>query len=198
MTINLERNKLFEALSKAQAVMKGARKDSDNPYFKSSYADLSSVWEACQKPLTDNGLAVAQTVDYQDGKIFVVTILGHSSGQYLESRLPLPANITDPQKIGAAITYFRRFGLQAITGVCPIDDDGESIAQRDDNVRAVKGEYISPQQVAFLADKLRGEGETVNKLLKHFGIKKFADLPSNLWDKLLKSVELELAKEGVA
>ena len=52
---------LASALAKAQSEISGAVKDSANPFFKSKYADLESVWSACRKPLTSNGLSVVQT-----------------------------------------------------------------------------------------------------------------------------------------
>lgn len=117
--------KLFEALSKAQAVIEGAKEDSDNPFFKSKYADLTSVWQACRKPLTDNGLTVVQTMDLVADRIFLVTTLGHISGQWICSYLPIPITKPDPQTLGSAITYCRRYALSAIVGICPADDDAE-------------------------------------------------------------------------
>ena len=57
--------KLVMALAKAQGQIKAAPKDSDNPFFKSKYADLASVWEACREPLAKNGLAVIQRPNHQ-------------------------------------------------------------------------------------------------------------------------------------
>ena len=118
------------ALAKAQAVIKGAAKDSDNPYFKSKYADLASVWEACRKPLTDQGLSVAQTVGAVEHRIRVTTLLMHSSGQWIADDLLMTPKEDSPQAIGSCITYARRYALAAVAGVAPEDDDAEAAEGR--------------------------------------------------------------------
>src|SRR5690348_4537152 len=72
--------KLFAALAKAQGAIKGALKDSTNPHFKSKYADLESTWEACRKPLSENGFAIVQSPYTSNGDVGIVSILGHASG----------------------------------------------------------------------------------------------------------------------
>lgn len=119
-------NELALALSKAQAIIGGAKKDSKNPFFKSDYADLESVWMACRKELTDNGLSVIQTMEPNPEGVTVVTTLAHSSGQWIKGRLNLHPTKNDPQGIGSAITYGRRYALAAIVGVYQTDDDGNA------------------------------------------------------------------------
>lgn len=116
-------NELAAALSKAQAHIGGAKKDSKNPFFKSDYADLESVWMACRKELTENELAVVQTNEPNPSGVTVVTTLVHSSGQWIRGRLNLNPTKADPQGIGSAITYGRRYALAAIAGVYQTDDD---------------------------------------------------------------------------
>lgn len=120
------------ALSKAQAVIGGAKKDSKNPFFKSDYADLESVWMACRKELTDNGLSVIQTMEPNPEGVTVVTTLAHSSGQWMRGRLNLHPTKNDPQGIGSAITYGRRYALAAIVGVYQTDDDGNAASGKTD------------------------------------------------------------------
>lgn len=126
---------LATALAKAQGEIKGAVKDSSNPFFKSSYADLASVWDACRKPLSDNGLAVIQTMDFlPDNPEFVVvdTTLTHSSGQWISGRLVVKPVKSDPQGSGSCITYLRRYSLQSIVGIAPEDDDGNAASGKED------------------------------------------------------------------
>ena len=120
-------NELATALSKAQGCIKPAIKDSTNPFFKSQYADLASVWEACRKPLAENGLSVVQTIDGNDK---LETTLLHSSGQFISSTLPFVAKDQTSQSIGSAITYARRYALSAMVGICPDDDDAEAAMGR--------------------------------------------------------------------
>src|SRR6266403_3470792 len=96
--------KLLEALSKAQAIMEGAELGSKNPFFKSKYADLTSVWNACRLPLSRNGLSIIQTVDQIGERPCLVTLLGHSSGEWIRSVFPLPLLKNDAQALGSAIT----------------------------------------------------------------------------------------------
>ena len=118
--------KLAEALAKAQGEIVGASKNSENPFLKSRYADLASVWEACRLPLSKNGLAVTQLVGNADGTVVVESLLMHSSGEWVMSRLSLKSVKDDPQGMGSAITYARRYALAAIVGVSPEDDDANA------------------------------------------------------------------------
>jgi hypothetical protein len=119
-------NELAAALAKAQGTMTGALKDSSNPFFKSRYADLESVWTACRKALTENGLSVVQSASATEGGVAVTTMLLHSSGQWMRDTLPLNPKDLSPQGIGSAITYGRRYALAAMAGVYQTDDDAEA------------------------------------------------------------------------
>ena len=123
-------SELFTAVAKCQGEMKTAKRDSENPFFKSSYADLASCWETCREPLSKNGLGVIQipfTKKSDDGRvisIIVKTILTHASGQWISGDIELFPVRTDPQGVGSAQTYARRYGLMAIVGIAADDDDG--------------------------------------------------------------------------
>lgn len=121
---------LAAALAKAQAEMSGAAKDSANPYFKSKYADLESVWSACRKPLTDNGLSVIQTSQPTKHGLMLVTTLAHSSGEWIRGYMPILAKDATAQSQGSGITYARRYALAAIVGVYQTDDDAEAAQGR--------------------------------------------------------------------
>ncbi len=122
---------LSAALAKAQGAIKGAVKDSENPHFRSKYADLASVWEACRKPLSDNLLSVLQSprlVSAGDGVwlVEVETKLLHATGQWITDTLAVPVSKVDAQGVGSAITYARRYALSAFVGVAPEDDDANA------------------------------------------------------------------------
>lgn len=120
-------DKLAQALCAMQKDLIGPTKDSSNPFYKSKYADLASVWEAIRDPMTKNGLSVLQTMSGDVEKVVVETVLLHVSGQYISGSLTLvPAKPHDPQSVGSAITYGRRYSLMAILCVAPEDDDGNS------------------------------------------------------------------------
>ena len=121
---------LAAALAKAQAAITGAVKDAANPFFKSKYADLESVWSACRKPLTDNGLSVVQTTDYTTEGLMLRTTLLHSSGEWIAGDMPVLTKDASPQAQGSGITYARRYALAAIVGVYQTDDDAEAAQGR--------------------------------------------------------------------
>lgn len=130
-----EINELASALSKAQSEIIGAKADSKNPFFKSSYADLASVWEAIRGPLTKNGLSISQ-VPVQIGDIAGIrTFLMHSSGQWIAGDLIIKPMKMDPQSTGSAISYARRYALAAMVGVAQIDDDAETSMHRKKEVK---------------------------------------------------------------
>ena len=124
-------NELAAALAKAQRTLKGAVKDSTNPHFRSRYADLASIWSAWQEAGPAHGLAITQTTAVRDGGIVLITQMSHSSGQWMRGEYPLNPIKNDPQGLGSAMTYARRYSLAAMAGVCPDDDDGESAMGRE-------------------------------------------------------------------
>ena len=119
-----EINELATALAKAQGVIESASMDKENPFFKSKYADLFSVWGACRQALSSNGLSVVQIPRMANGKCHVMTMMMHLSGQWVKGELSATPTKQDPQGIGSCITYLRRYSLAAMVGVCPEDDDG--------------------------------------------------------------------------
>jgi hypothetical protein len=114
------------AMHKAQVKIKAALKDSTNPHFRSKYADLSSVVEAVKPALNSEGIVFLQGVSGIENGVAVETMLLHVSGEWMSSTLEIPASKHDAQGYGSAITYGRRYGLQAMCGVPAEDDDGNA------------------------------------------------------------------------
>jgi len=123
MEMSTNITELAKALVKVQSSLKPVLKDSENPFYKSKYADLAAVWESCRKPLTDNGFSVIQSAESENGNVLVKTLLLHESGEFISSCLSLQPVKTDPQGIGSAITYGRRYSLAAIVGISAEEDD---------------------------------------------------------------------------
>ena len=124
--------KLAVALCEVQKTELFALTSKKNPFFKSKYADLSSVWDAIRLPLTSNGLAITQTTvsDNTDG-VTIETTLMHISGEYISGSLYIKPEKNTPQGFGSAFTYGRRYALMAIIGISPEDDDGERATARN-------------------------------------------------------------------
>lgn len=121
---------LAKALNKAQSEMSGAKKSAANPFFKSKYANLEEIIHCVKEPFSDNGLSFAQFPVSEGGMAGVETIIMHESGEWIANEFMLTCAKNDPQGMGSAITYARRYGLQAAVGVPSEDDDGESAMQR--------------------------------------------------------------------
>ena len=147
---------LAAALSKAQSAMTGAKKDSVNPHFKSRYADLASIWDACREPLTKNGLSVIQMPGKDETGYYLETVLAHSSGEFVSCKLHINPVKDDPQGLGSSITYARKYGLAAIAGIAPddSDDDGEAAMGRSD---------VRRDQAARVAQSTQGKPQPISK-----------------------------------
>ena len=121
---------IASALASAQAKMGKALKSANNPHFKSKYADLASVTDACLPALNEAGIAVIQPTTDDDNGRYVETILIHGeSGEVLKCRVPLIVSKNDMQGYGSAVTYARRYGLMSMSGIAPEDDDGNRAAK---------------------------------------------------------------------
>jgi len=156
---------LASALCKAQEEMGGAVKESKNPFFKSDYADLTSVIKAIKEPFANNGLSYTQFPTNDEGRIGVVTMLMHESGEYLEHSYTLPTTKADPQSAGSAITYARRYALQSIAGIPTADDDAESAMIRNNQSKTA---VVSEDQAEEIKERLAETNVDVKVFLKHF------------------------------
>lgn len=170
--------KLLEALSKMQGELDNAPKTSKNPYFNSRYADLATCLSALKKPMADNGLSVSQHCSYYStsnnatANIECVTILGHSSGQMMISTLNVPVGKRDPQGIGMAITYARRYGLSSIVGLAQADDDAVSTVQHEQPGESVGTKevsaYATENQVSMISTMLSKGNIPIEKILSRY------------------------------
>jgi hypothetical protein len=155
--------KIAPALLAAQKAMGDAIKDAKNPYFKSAYADLNSVREAVTPALHANDIVLLQpTVTTTDGRNFVRTTLLHASGEYILADTEIVCKVEkDPQALGSAISYARRYGLSAMLSVGTADDDAEIATGR--TMKAVKTTSIDTTKgFNTTADtKPVGEGATL-------------------------------------
>jgi hypothetical protein len=146
---------LATALAMAQMNIKGAIKDSANPFFKSKYADLSSVVEAIRPAFGQCGLSYIQRIEPSDkDEVRVETILLHASGEWLSCGvLNLPVSKADAQGYGSALTYARRYSLAAAAGVAPEDDDGNAATKSAPKSIAVSvWDTMPADEQKFLSD----------------------------------------------
>jgi hypothetical protein len=121
---------LAAALAKAQGELKNPPKDSINPHFKSRYADLATVRDVVMPVLSRCGLSVVQMPCDVNNEPALTTVLMHVSGEWVESTMRTRPTKSDPQGLGSALTYARRYSLQSIVGVAADDDDDGAAGSR--------------------------------------------------------------------
>lgn len=120
------RKEFIAAYLKAQLEMGAVTKNASNPAFKSKYADLATVLDAILPAFHKNGLIVIQSPSYDGDALSVETIIAHTGGGHIRSTLSVRPSKHDPQGVGSAETYCRRYALLALAGVAPEDDDGNA------------------------------------------------------------------------
>jgi len=190
---------LATALSKAQAEMNIAELNRSNPFFKSTYADITSIVKASRPALTKFGLSVPQDiVTYDDGNTFLITVLLHSSGQYIESRIKVVPPKNDIQSIRSHITYLKRTAYEALIGVVTgdEDDDGELAMDRGSSEASMLSTPADPNAMTISSDELRVLEKRLNnypqiaaKILKGFGIEYLSQIKKIKYDATLAKVE---------
>jgi hypothetical protein len=127
-----ETSNLDAALAKAQGEIPNAIKDKINPAFRSKYADLTAIWDACREALSKNGLSVTQwPVHSEDSRLHIITRIA-CAGEWMMAEFSIPVQKPDAHGYGSAITYTKRFALSAALGIATDeDDDGNEASQRD-------------------------------------------------------------------
>ena len=187
-------DKIAPAFVKAQAACNGAKKSSNNPHFKSKYADLSAVWSACEEALEANALAVVQGLgEVIDGKLHIETMLLHSSGQWMKSLASIPLPKSDPQGYGSASTYARRYTLAAMMGIVQEDDDGNAASKP-----APKEEValIDETQRTELQALIEATASDIVSFCKFYKIGSLPELPVSKFAHAQKILKNKLAPRG--
>lgn len=149
---------LASALLRAQKNIKNVVKEANNPFFKSKYASLENVMDACKDELNNQGIVVLQPVGFDDNGNFVETTFLHAeSGEERTSRMRLLLDKEDMQKLGSAISYARRYLLQSMAFLGGEDDDGEKTMDRPSKSPVPKAERASFVPKAAAATSNEGE-----------------------------------------
>ncbi len=125
-----------KAMARPPRAMKNPAKEAVNPHFKTRYADLPGVLEAVMPALLDNGFAVQQFPCEVGDAPALLTLVVHESGEWVETVVRLRPAKPDPQGVGSAITYMRRYSLLSIAGVAADDDDDGNAASRPPAAKA--------------------------------------------------------------
>ena len=211
---------LAAALADAQGEVENATKNSQNPHLKNKYADLAEILNTVRPVLSRHGLAVSQHPSYSDGMVHVETIMLHKSGEWMSSTISTPVQKPDPQGVGSACTYARRYSLAAIVGLSQEDDDGHAASkQKPGPAQQQKPapQPSAPQQAApkpLIADSQRKHLMAIyggaprpdrladaNEILRKASptwkdVQSFSELTASAADYLIK--QLESLRQGAA
>jgi len=197
--ISVKHGSIAAALTAAQMQMGKALKSANNPHFRSKYADLGSVMDACLPALNANGIAVIQpTTDDETGR-YVETVFVHGeSGQELRCRVPLIVQKNDMQGYGSAVTYARRYGLMSMAGIAPEDDDGNAAARaapKHDDMPA-RAARISADEFIALRDLLEKSAADEAKFCEHFGVQHIEELPQGKFGEADRLLRMKVKQKG--
>lgn len=204
-------NDLTTALAKAQSEMIIAVPNKENPYFKNRYADLLSIINATRPALTKNGLSVVQNIIQSDDGQMLHTILFHTSGQYIESRMRIVPPKNDIQTIHSYSTYLKRIAYSSLIGVVtPGDDDDGEIAMLQSREMIAKGpsvkydpreqsyEVITKEQLEELHYELEQYPDLAEEVMTRLAIQSLADMPKSKYKSSIERIRhIVASRNGV-
>jgi hypothetical protein len=188
-------SKISAALVKAQGELNAVSKDGNNPHFRSKYATLQNIVESTRDTLRKHGLAVVQTFSETDGSyISLNTTLLHESGEYISGTFSMRPSKADPQGLGSATTYARRYALSAILGIVADEDDDGNAASQPRTDRALETKYESRSASSELpwlnaVDKQGNFTKMGNKI-----VQRFIDEPDFTWIKVAEHYRINAAE----
>lgn len=171
-------NELATALAKAQGEYPIFSSNRENPFFKSRYADLSYIFSIAFPILSKHGLSISQEEqESKDASVVLVTVLRHSSGQYISSRSRFTPQKADPQSFGSALNYRKRYAVCSLLGIAvssdSVEDDAEEIMKDTRNEVGVIGENMAK----YLEQEVEGFPDLKKTILEKTGISSLAYLP---------------------
>lgn len=185
-------NEISAALAKAQGKIKNpeVNRTANVGTYSYQYADLAKVFDAAKEALSLNGISHSSTTEFIDGHILMCVRLSHSSGQWIESNIPITLQ-TDPKKLAANLTYYRRYLFSGLVGLASDEDmDGEPDTQKPvvhTNIPKVS-EALSEKQISRLYAIVSSSGyshqEAKDWMKKKFNIESSANLSRTQYDEM--------------
>lgn len=198
---------LATALSKVQGQLTFAKKDNANPFFKSKYADLASVWESCRTLLSENGLSIIQfpsgyrtdihTVNDKDTAehlMSLITIITHESGEWMSQEMTVPVTKADAQGAGSCITYMRRYSLAAVVGVYQDDDDGNSASAPKELTPKERPATLTEEELANIKQLALDTNTEIANIAKFYGKKDIKEVERLHYAGIIEQLEKKIAK----
>ena len=159
------------SFSKCQGELKNAPKNSENPYFKNKYADLTGIIDTAKPILFKHGFSIIQGLSSEGKTAIISTLLLHASGEFVKDCLKLEAKDSSPQALGSAFTYGKRYAYASILGMATDDDDDGNGAQPETKKENTKTEPGKTEKKP-VANEILAIQKQVNELMEKAGIKK--------------------------
>jgi len=175
---------IYKNIHEVKKEMGKIYKDSTNPFFKSNYLSLNGLIEHCEPLLQKNNLILLQPIT--DGCV-VTKIIDVESAEHIESSIQLPT-IQDPQKLGSAITYYRRYTLQSLLGLQAEDDDGNSVAKQPQPKKEDKDRKPAFKEGGF--EYLTAKATPMEHIEKALLINRMTPAQRIILEKLVKTFDL--------
>lgn len=193
---------IAEAMSKFQGSIDSVKQESENPYFKSKYSDLNSIWSAIRADLSYYGLSVIQEAQTLDVGVSVTTMIMHSSGEFLEfAPLTVFLGKKDAHSVGSACSYAKRYSLCAALGVVTTgEDDDANRAQYTGPAKGNIEKKVTPEQIKELQKHLEKNKElhenVVSYMMNKFNTTDLKEMPVQLYQYTLDKAKQAPQKEN--
>lgn len=158
--------KLLQNLAKVKSEIGKVSKDSTNPFFKSKYFDINSALEHVEPLLQKYGLVLLQPIENNKVRTEIFNV---EDGEFVFSEMELP-NLQDPQKLGSAITYFRRYTLQSLLGLQAEDDDANKASAQTTSNKEDDKPWLNVDSKEWVS--ALSKGSSLVSLRKYFKISK--------------------------
>jgi hypothetical protein len=158
---------IYKALVKFQGLPKEIKRTAVNPHFKNRYAPLGEILNAIREPLSECGLAVIQFPEDDD---YLTTKVIHESGEFVECRFQMRPTNNSPQQKGSALTYQKRYALNAILALDAEDDDDGNSSSTD--VKEKEWLNEGTQEWTKIVARLKTNPNDLPKVMEHYRINK--------------------------
>jgi hypothetical protein len=191
---------LAKALSKAQGEFLPVVKDKENPFFHSKYADLAACIDATRAALSVNGLAVIQLTKIVAEKTVLETTIVHASGEFITGEYLVQPIKTDPQAMGSALTYARRFSYCGMLSIAAEAEDDGNAASDNKNAEAKQASpkktdpvpTISENQALAIVAAVGEKVDILESLRTAYKVKDLTDIPATVLPKIMERIKEKL------
>lgn len=169
---------LTKGLFKFHSLVGKIAKDAKNPFFKSNYASLSHILEEVSGPLQESGLIITQ---WPNGTALTTMLIHAESGEFMQSDYEMPVTkANDPQALGSAISYARRYAVSSILSLNIDDDDANTASGKGtkETTKEPEKPWLNKgEQLNKAIEFLKGGG-SIDKIKEKYAINKtiMADL----------------------